>query len=83
MVGFAAESDDLITNATAKLNSKGLDLIVANDITAEDAGFATDTNQVTLISAKGGTQELPLMAKSEVAEAVMEHIVQLMGEQSK
>lgn len=83
MVGFAAESDDLVANATDKLNNKGLDLIVANDITAKDVGFATDTNQVTLISAKDGTEELPLMAKFEVAEAVMERVAQLLGDQSK
>ncbi|MFV1857954.1 MAG: bifunctional phosphopantothenoylcysteine decarboxylase/phosphopantothenate--cysteine ligase CoaBC [Anaerolineales bacterium] len=82
VVGFAAESDDLIRHATGKLKSKGLDLMVANDITAEDAGFATDTNRVTIISASGGSEQLPLMTKSEVAEAVMERIEQLLGEKS-
>lgn len=83
VVGFAAESDDLIANATEKLNRNGLDLIVANDITAKDAGFGADTNRVTLISAKGGSGELPLMAKSEVANAIMKRIEELLREKSK
>ena len=83
VVGFAAESDDLIKHATSKLKIKGLDLIVANDITAEDAGFATDTNRVTLVSASGGSEELPLMTKSEVAEIVVERIEELLGEKSE
>ena len=83
VVGFAAESEELIKHATDKLNSKGLDLIVANDITAGDAGFAADTNRVTLIRANGGSKELPLMPKSEVAGVVMENIEELLGEKSK
>ncbi|MCZ6528892.1 MAG: bifunctional phosphopantothenoylcysteine decarboxylase/phosphopantothenate--cysteine ligase CoaBC [Chloroflexi bacterium] len=82
VVGFAAESNDLIKHATSKLKSKGLDLIVANDITAEDAGFATDMNRVTLVSASGGSEELPLMTKSEVAEIVVERIEELLREKS-
>jgi len=80
VVGFAAESDDLIKNATGKLKSKRLDLIVANDISAEDAGFATNTNRVTLIRADGDREQLPLMAKSRVAEVVMERVEELLRE---
>jgi phosphopantothenoylcysteine decarboxylase/phosphopantothenate--cysteine ligase len=80
LVGFAAESDDLIKNATNKLKGKGLDLIVANDITASDAGFATETNRVALIDASGGSEDLPLVAKSKVSEAVIERIEKLLGE---
>ena len=83
VVGFAAESDDLIQNATSKLKDKQLDLVVANDITASDAGFGTETNRVTLIGADGGSEQLPLMAKSKVAEAVMDRIEKLLGEKSK
>jgi phosphopantothenoylcysteine decarboxylase/phosphopantothenate--cysteine ligase len=83
VVGFAAESDDLIENATNKLKAKDLDLIVANDITADDAGFATDTNRVTLIAADGSREELPLMAKSAVAEVVLERIEELLEEKPK
>lgn len=71
VVGFAAESQDLLANAQAKLARKGLDLIVANDITASDAGFSVDTNRVTLIAADGEVRPLPLMSKAEVADVVM------------
>jgi phosphopantothenoylcysteine decarboxylase/phosphopantothenate--cysteine ligase len=78
VVGFAAESEDLIANARTKLMEKDLTLIVANDITALDAGFEVDTNQVTLIDAEGGVQELPLMTKVEVAESVLQRVLQLL-----
>ena len=79
-VGFAAESQDLLKNAQAKLKEKGLDLIVANDISAEDAGFEVDTNKVVLLDKGGGQEELPLMSKAGVAEAVMERVVKLLGQ---
>ncbi len=78
VVGFAAESRDLLENAVEKLKSKKLDLIVANDITAKDAGFAAETNRVTLLFADGRQQSLPLMGKTEVAEAIIEHIVAIL-----
>ena len=77
VVGFAAESRDLLENAAAKLSSKKLDMIAANDITASDAGFGADTNHVTLIYADGRKEALPLMSKTEVAEAIIEHIAAL------
>jgi phosphopantothenoylcysteine decarboxylase/phosphopantothenate--cysteine ligase len=80
IVGFAAESQDLITNAEAKLKEKSLDLVVANDITAADAGFSVDTNRVTLIDHDGKVEELPLMSKAEVAERVLERVVGLLGD---
>ena len=83
VVGFAAESVDLIKNAANKRKDKGLDLIVANDITESDAGFGTETNRVTIIGADGGSDELPLMAKSKVADAVMERIENLLENKSK
>jgi phosphopantothenoylcysteine decarboxylase/phosphopantothenate--cysteine ligase len=79
VVGFAAESQDLVANASAKLAAKNLDLIVANDISAKDAGFAVGTNRVTLLGADGKTEELPLMSKAEVAEAVIERVARLLG----
>jgi phosphopantothenoylcysteine decarboxylase/phosphopantothenate--cysteine ligase len=79
VVGFAAESQDMIDNARAKLEEKGLDLIVANDITATDSGFAVDTNRVTLIQADGGVEELPLLSKTEVAEEIMDRVVKILG----
>ena len=77
-VGFAAESQHLLKNAREKLESKDLDLIAANDITAEDAGFAVDTNRVTLLDAEGGQWELPLMTKAEVAHQVLDRVVELL-----
>lgn len=79
VVGFAAESQELIANARAKLDRKNLDLIVANDISAQDAGFEVDTNRVTLLFADGRQEQLPLMAKEAVAERVMRAIVELLG----
>ena len=73
VVGFAAESQNLLENAAEKLRSKKLDLIVANDISASDAGFAVDTNRVTLLFANGTNEILPLMSKTEVAENIIEH----------
>ena len=78
VVGFAAESESLIENAQRKLDAKKLDLIVANDISASDAGFAVDTNRVTLLDASG-VESLPLMGKDEVAEAVLARVVKILG----
>ena len=71
VVGFAAESRDLLENASHKLKSKGLDFIAANDISASGAGFAVETNRVTLLFADGRTESLPLMSKAEVAEVIL------------
>jgi len=78
VVGFAAESRDLLENATHKLQSKGLDFIAANDISADDAGFAVETNRVTLLFADGRQEGLPLMSKSEVAEVILERVAKLL-----
>ncbi len=78
VVGFAAESRDLIENASEKLRSKNLNMIVANDITARDAGFGTDTNRVTILYQNGDKDSLPLMSKSEVADAIIERIAGLL-----
>jgi len=78
VVGFAAESRDLLENAAHKLKSKGLDFIVANDISAQDAGFAVETNRVTLLFADGQKEELPLVSKMEVAEVILERVAKLL-----
>jgi len=78
IVGFAAESENLVANAREKMEEKGLALVVANDISSEIAGFEVDTNQVTLIDSEGGVQELPLMSKAEVAEVVLQRVLQLL-----
>ncbi len=78
-VGFAAETDDLLVNAQAKLREKKLDLIAANDVTAPGSGFATDTNQVTLIDGDG-VEELPLLPKYDVAHRILDRVVALLQE---
>lgn len=78
VVGFAAESQDLLQNATNKLESKGLDLIAANDISATDAGFAVETNRVTLLFADGRRESLPLMSKAKTAELILERVALLL-----
>ena len=77
-VGFAAESRDLLANASEKLKSKGLDFIAANDISANDAGFAVETNRITLLFANGTQEILPLMSKNEAAEKIIEHVARLL-----
>ena len=73
-MGFAAETEELLANAKSKLERKKLDLIAANDVTATDAGFAVDTNRVTLLASDGCSEELPLMSKFEVAEAILNKV---------
>ena len=77
-VGFAAESSKLVENAREKLKQKGLDFIVANDITASDSGFGVDTNRVTIIDREGRIDSLPLMPKREVAERVLDRVAALL-----
>jgi len=77
-VGFAAESSNLVENAKQKLKQKGLNFIVANDITANDSGFGADTNRVTIIDRKGKIDSLPLLAKREVAERVLDRVVEFL-----
>ena len=74
VIGFAAESKDLLKNAGIKLHAKKLDMVVANDISAQDAGFGVDTNRVTLLFSNANKEILPLMNKSEVAEAIITHL---------
>lgn len=77
-VGFAAETHDLLANAHEKLKRKRLDLIVANDVTATDAGFAVDTNRVTLLGTDGSIEETPLMTKREVAETILDRVARFL-----
>lgn len=71
-IGFAAETERVLAEARRKLTEKGLDLIVANDVSRPDAGFEVDTNRVTLMDAAGGVQALPLMTKMKVAARIMD-----------
>jgi phosphopantothenoylcysteine decarboxylase/phosphopantothenate--cysteine ligase len=83
MVGFAAETQDLVAAAKRKLLDKGLDLIVANDVAQPDSGFAVDTNEVTLIGSQGGPVHLPLMSKLEVAGKILDRVAQLLRERDQ
>ena len=78
-IGFAAESEDIVTNARRKLKEKGLHLIVANDITDKDSGFGVDTNKVTLIDRSVKIESLPLLTKREVADKILDRVVELLA----
>jgi len=77
IVGFAAETDDVLANAQRKLAEKHLDLIVANDVAAAGTGFAVDTNAVTIIDRSGAHDTVPLMSKDAVAERIIDRVVAL------
>jgi phosphopantothenoylcysteine decarboxylase/phosphopantothenate--cysteine ligase len=77
LVGFAAETNDLAGNARAKLDRKGADMIVANDVTQEGAGFDTDTNIVTLFTRDGRETQLPKLSKLEVANRILDRVLEL------
>lgn len=78
LVGFAAETHELLQNAQTKLHEKNLDLIVANDVSQEGSGFRTDTNRVTLMGVDGTQQPLPLMTKREVARRILQAVHDLL-----
>jgi len=77
LVGFAAETQDLLPNARRKMEEKNLDIIVANDVTAPGSGFQHDTNQVKILRRDGSVEDLPLMPKDEVAHRVLDHVLQI------
>lgn len=77
LVGFAAETSDVVAYATSKLHSKAADLIVANDVSRADAGFDVDTNAVTLVT-RAGAEDIPLQAKSAVAARILDRIEQFL-----
>lgn len=72
VVGFALETEGLIDNARGKLDSKGMDLVVANNAREAGAGFGYDTNRVTIVTRKGDVEELPLMSKLDTADAILD-----------
>ncbi len=79
VIGFAAETENLIENARKKLENKGLAMIVANDVSATDAGFGVDTNRVVLLKRSGKPTSLPLMPKRAVADVVIEYVMDQFG----
>jgi len=78
LVGFAAETDDIITHAKKKLTEKNLDMIIANDINRPDAGFESDTNQVCILTAGSEPEHLPCMSKDLLAHAILDRIQKLL-----
>ena len=77
LVGFAAETEDLLAHAREKLHAKGVDLLVANDVTAAGSGFGSDTNRVVLLSPNGAPEELPLLSKRNVADRILDRMLTL------
>lgn len=78
LVGFAAETEDLVTNARKKLMEKNLDLIVVNDVTKPGVGFGLDTNQVKILYPSGEVKDLPLMSKEEVSQLILDDVAKLL-----
>jgi len=83
LCGFCAETDHLTENAIKKIESKNLDLIVANDVTMEGAGFGTDTNIIKIIRKDGSMLDLPLMSKLDAAHRILDEIHSVAGEKQK
>jgi phosphopantothenoylcysteine decarboxylase/phosphopantothenate--cysteine ligase len=81
LVGFAAETENVLENAKGKLRAKGLDLIVANDVSRGDAGFGTETNAAVLIDAAGGQEDVPKTSKRELAERILDRVLRLRQQQ--
>ena len=83
LVGFAAETGDMLTNAMEKMKTKNLDMIVANDVSRIDAGFESDSNAVKIICRDGKVHEYPLMAKDEVADNVLDKAMEILNTMGK
>jgi phosphopantothenoylcysteine decarboxylase/phosphopantothenate--cysteine ligase len=79
LVGFAAETEDLVPQAKKKLMKKNLDFIVANDISQPRVGFGSETNQVKILFPSGQVKDFPLMQKEEVAQLVFDEVVELLN----
>ena len=75
VVGFAAETEDVLANAERKLREKHLDLIVANDVAGAQTGFEVDTNSVTMIDRSGHHETVPLMSKDAVADRILDRVL--------
>jgi len=80
LVGFAAETTDHIANAMDKIKKKNLDLIVVNDVSREDRGFAADSNEVRMIDREGNEEAVPLMSKEDVADRILDRVKRLRAE---
>ena len=82
LVGFAAETDDLLANAASKLERKRLDLVVANDVSAPGVGFQHDTNAVTLVLPGGVTRVVDLADKRRIAATVLDTVLDIRGQRA-
>ena len=78
LVGFSAETNDLVNNACEKLAAKNLDLIIANDVTQEGAGFGTDTNIIKIIKRNGDIVDFPIMSKAEAGDKILDEVLQIL-----
>lgn len=83
LIGFAAESHDLLENAAGKLKAKNLDFIVANDISREDSGFKSDRNKAFILERDGNVEELPKIMKSELADIIMDKLVDCLEKKAR
>jgi phosphopantothenoylcysteine decarboxylase/phosphopantothenate--cysteine ligase len=83
LIGFAAETENVVVNAQKKLKEKNLDLIVVNDITKPGAGFGQDTNQVKILFRSGEVKDLPLMSKEEVSESILDEVGKLLKQKKR
>ena len=75
IVGFAAETQELLAHATEKLRKKNLDMLVANDVTLSGAGFESDTNIIKILTKDGAVEELPQMSKSDLGQVILDRIL--------
>ncbi len=83
LLGFAAETQNVVANAQKKLKEKNLDLIVVNDVTKPGAGFGQDTNQVKILFPTGEVKDLPLMSKEEVSQSILDEVVKLLEQKKR
>ena len=81
VIGFAAETENVLDNARDKLRSKNLDMIVANNVSRSDSGFETQTNAITILTRNQEALELPLMSKREAADRILDTIINLLKRQ--
>jgi phosphopantothenoylcysteine decarboxylase/phosphopantothenate--cysteine ligase len=79
IVGFAAETSELVENAVKKLGEKNLDMVIANDVTREGAGFTVDTNIVKILYCDGAIEDMPLMGKEKLADLILDRVVERLG----
>jgi phosphopantothenoylcysteine decarboxylase/phosphopantothenate--cysteine ligase len=77
VIGFAAETNDVVNYARSKMEKKGLDMVVTNDITMEGAGFDTDTNIATILTRSGANIDLPKMPKRKLADRILDEVSKL------